>query len=72
MMSWRTDASWNGTPERFLSELSAFRVRRDPQLPRNPFVLATTAIAQADEVLAEAGIVVERTDGGLIRLGRRN
>ncbi len=70
MMSWRTD-DWIGTPERLLAELSAFRARRGPQLPPNPFVVATTAIALAKEVLADVGIVVERIDSEHIRMGRR-
>src|SRR5262245_32974034 len=70
MMSWRTD-DWIGTPERLLAELSAFRVRRGPQLPPNPFVVATTATELSKDVRAPAGIVVERIDGGFIRMGRR-
>jgi hypothetical protein len=45
MVSLRTD-DWIGTPENLLAELSAFRVRGGPQLPPNPFVVASTAIAQ--------------------------
>ena len=70
MVAWRTN-EWIGTPERLRAELSAFRVRGDPQLPSDPFVLANTAISQAKEVLADVGIVVERIDGGRIRVGRR-
>ena len=70
MMSWRT-GDWIGTPERLLRELSAFRVKHGPQLPPDPFVVATTAIAQAEDVLAAVGIVVERIHCGRIRMGRR-
>ena len=67
----RDPGDWIGTPERLLRELSAFRVKHGPQLPPDPFVVATTAIAQAEDVLADAGIVVEQIDGGRIRMGRR-
>src|SRR5262245_254724 len=49
MVSRRPD-KWIGTPERLLTELSAFRIRHGPQLLSNPFVVATTAIAQSKEV----------------------
>jgi len=70
MMSWGT-GDWMGTPEGLLKELSAFRVKRGPQLRPNPFVVAATAVALAKDVLADVGIVVERIDGGRIRMGRR-
>ena len=69
MMAWRTD-DFIGSPEEFLKRLSAYRGRRD-ELPSNPFVLAATAIAQSEAVLADVGIVVERIDDGRIRVGRR-
>ena len=69
MMSWRTD-DWMGTPGRLLKELSAFRVRRGPQLPPNPFVVANN-VALAKDVLADVGIVVERIGDGRTHLGRR-